>query len=87
MQSVRIAEFKAKMGSFLRLVRSGIEVVLTDRGHPVARVTPYVAGPVTKLPIRKPIRNPQKLARLSFAPKKGRRTDSVAALLEDRRSR
>lgn len=87
MPSIPIAEFKAKMGKFLRLVRSGIEVVLTDRGHPVARVTSYTETTIKKIAIRKPSRDPKQLGRLSFPPKKGRRTDSVAVLLEDRRSR
>ena len=87
MLSINIAEFKARMGKFLRLVRSGIEVVLLDRGHPVARVTPYVEGAAGKIAIQKPTRDPKGLARLSFAAKKGRRTDSVAMLLEDRKSR
>ncbi len=35
---VKISEFKRQMGVFLRRVRKGGEIVLTDREHPVAKV-------------------------------------------------
>jgi antitoxin (DNA-binding transcriptional repressor) of toxin-antitoxin stability system len=87
MHSVNIAEFKAKMGKFLRLVRSGVEVILLDRNHPIAKVTPFSKEQETKVSVRKPIQDPKELRNLSFTPRKGRRTDSVSFLLEDRKSR
>jgi prevent-host-death family protein len=35
------SRLKAKMGEYLRAVRAGKEVVVTDRDHPVARLLPY----------------------------------------------
>ena len=35
-----IAELKAQLSRFLRITRSGEEVVITDRGRPVARLVP-----------------------------------------------
>jgi prevent-host-death family protein len=36
---------KAKMGQYMRAVRAGKEVVVTDRDQPVARLLPYRQGP------------------------------------------
>lgn len=38
---VSAAQFKAKMGRYMKAVRHGEEVVITDREEPVARVTPF----------------------------------------------
>ena len=35
------SRFKAKLGQFMRAVRAGKEVVVTDREQPVARLIPY----------------------------------------------
>ncbi len=35
-----IAELKARLSHFLSITRSGEEVVITDRGRPVARLAP-----------------------------------------------
>jgi prevent-host-death family protein len=37
---VPIREMKNRLSAYLKLVRSGGEVVITDRGRPVARLTP-----------------------------------------------
>jgi prevent-host-death family protein len=34
------SQLKAKMGQFMRAVRSGQEVIITDRNEPVARLVP-----------------------------------------------
>jgi prevent-host-death family protein len=44
MANVGIAELKAKLSHYLTQVRAGQEVVVTDRGRPVARLVPYDAG-------------------------------------------
>ena len=38
---VSAAQFKAKMGRYMKAVRQGEEVILTDRDEPVARLTPF----------------------------------------------
>lgn len=42
MKRVSISELKAKLSEYLEAVRAGEEVIVTDRGRPVARI-----GPVT----------------------------------------
>jgi prevent-host-death family protein len=38
---VPIREMKNRLSQYLKLVQSGGEVVITDRGRPVARLTPF----------------------------------------------
>lgn len=40
---VSAAQFKAKMGQYMKAVRQGQEVVITDRDEPVARLAPLRA--------------------------------------------
>ena len=47
MYSASIAELKARASAILRRVKAGEDVVVTDRGRPVARLTPY-RGEVTE---------------------------------------
>lgn len=35
-----VADFKARLSGFLRRVKAGEEVVVTERGRPIARVVP-----------------------------------------------
>ncbi len=44
MTQVAISELKAKLSSYLDKVKAGQEVVVTDRGRPVARLVPYDEG-------------------------------------------
>ncbi|TMA21740.1 MAG: type II toxin-antitoxin system prevent-host-death family antitoxin [Deltaproteobacteria bacterium] len=45
--TIRISSsrLKARMGHYIRAVRSGKEVVVTDRDEPVARLVPYREPP------------------------------------------
>ena len=45
MTQAAISELKAKLSEYLTKVKAGEEVVVTDRGRPVARLVPYDAGP------------------------------------------
>lgn len=38
---VSTSQFKAKLGVFMKAVREGKEVVVTDRDEPVARLVPF----------------------------------------------
>lgn len=40
MNRVAISELKAKLSEYLEAVRAGEEVIVTDRGRPVARISP-----------------------------------------------
>lgn len=51
------SRLKAKMGQYMRAVRAGKEVVITDRDQPVARLLPYREpehGEVERLPVASP---------------------------------
>lgn len=54
MIEVTSAQFKAKMGQYMRAVRAGRVVVLKDRDRPVARVVPYEEKVVKKILVMKP---------------------------------
>ncbi len=81
MADVRIADLKAKLSEHLRSVRNGGTLTVLDRDTPVARIVPYAGQ---SLEIRKAQR---RLRDLKLPPRPGKRTDSVALLLEDRRRR
>ena len=84
MVAVNIASFKAHLGKFLRRVRQGEEVVVLDRKTPVARLVPYEEKSPAKVAVRKPLGEPSEIGKLSFAPLKGKRVDTLSVLLEDR---
>ena len=78
---MRIADLNARLIQHLRSVRNGGTLTVFDRDTPVARIVPYAAQP---LEIRKATR---RLRDLRLLPRPSKRTDSVGALLEDRRRR
>jgi prevent-host-death family protein len=81
MSDVRIADLKARLSEHLRSVRNGNTLTVLDRDTPVARIVPYSAQPLE-------IRKAKRRARdLTLPARPAKRTDSVAALLEDRRHR
>jgi len=43
MKTVPVAELKASLSAYLRRVKAGEDVLVTERGRPIARLTP--AGP------------------------------------------
>jgi prevent-host-death family protein len=47
MATASIAELKAKLSAYLDVVKSGEEVVVTDRGHAIARVVPFTQSGAT----------------------------------------
>ena len=40
MKRAGVAQLKASLSEFLAVVKSGEEVIITERGHPIARITP-----------------------------------------------
>jgi prevent-host-death family protein len=42
MKSVQIGELRNKLSGYLRDVRKGEEIIIRDRGFPVAKIIPYV---------------------------------------------
>ena len=43
MESVGVADLKARLSEYLKRVKTGEEVLVTDRGRPVARLVPVGA--------------------------------------------
>jgi prevent-host-death family protein len=81
MNRVGIADLKARLSEHLQAVRKGRTVTVMDRNTPVASIVPYEAE---ALELRRATRRPSELP--LPAPLK-RRTDSLAALLDDRGGR
>ena len=46
MESAGVAQLKARLSEYLSRVKAGEEVLVTDRGRPVARLVPVGAGQV-----------------------------------------
>ncbi len=43
MKSTTISKLKARLSSHLQHVKKGEEVIVTDRGQPVARIIPFIS--------------------------------------------
>ena len=79
-KTVKVAELKARLSAYLRAARRGHPVTVCDRDTPIARLVPYPPA-VEPLSVRQPVRG---LHDVALPPPLGRRTDSLAALLEER---
>lgn len=86
--TVSVSRMKSSLSQFLRIVKSGKEITVTDRDRPVARLIPYVEETVS-LKIKAPTRSASDINKLLNLPplKKGIKTDSLSLLLYDRRQR
>lgn len=84
------SQLKAHMGRYMKAVRAGGEVVVTDRGQPVARLVPFRAAPADPeaLPLARP-RDPAAapLAEVEVRPIRYRGTPTSALLAADRKRR
>ena len=49
MKTAKVSELKASLSKYLAKVKAGEEVVVTDRGKPIAKITPFKRGEV-KMP-------------------------------------
>ena len=82
MKKVGIAQLKAHLSEHIRSVRNGGEVLVMDRGEPVARLVPLerkktlIIHPATR-----------SFASVELPPPPERPVDSLAALLEERGER
>jgi prevent-host-death family protein len=87
MKTVSISILKASLSEYLEAVRRGEEVIVTDRGRPVARLLPVPSsnGRWERL-IREGILSPPRKARTGkLTPPRGKKRAGVlSALLEER---
>ncbi len=44
MKTAGVADLKARLASYLKLVKSGSEILITDRGAPIAKLVPIDAA-------------------------------------------
>ena len=80
MKTVRIAELKANLSKHLRAVQKGESLAVLDRDTPIVVPVDAPQQVLTSRPAR------GRLQDLEFPPPLPFRTDSLAALLEERRS-
>lgn len=85
MKRINVAALKARLSENLRAVEGGDELVVTDRGRPIARLVPFEEEHAFRLPTRPP-RRPGGFSGLKIAPAEVA-IDPVEALLEERRER
>lgn len=85
-------ELKARLGTYLRRVRQGRTLVVTDRGQPVAELRPVEAGTGVDAVLAK-LRAAGAVTRATdrplgpFRPVTSRGRSAAAAVLEDREDR
>ncbi len=84
MNTVRIADLKAKLSEHLQSVRRGHALTVLDRNTPVARIVPY-ASDSSRLAVRRPVPGSPRLSEIPLPPRLKSGQDIVALLLEDRR--
>jgi prevent-host-death family protein len=83
METVKVAELKAKLSEYLRRVRRGHPVTILDRQTPIARIVPY-APESAGLVIRRPAPGVGKLSQVRLPPPLETDIDIVALLMEER---
>ncbi len=89
MIKVSASGLKAKMGQYMRAVRSGKEVLVTDRDQPVARLVPVAKHPEVEGLVASQPRDPTAppLGRVKVRPVHVRGIDTNTLLREDRNRR
>lgn len=93
-QTVGSRELKVRLGTYLRRVRNGQRLVVTDRGLPVAELRPIEAGTATEailaeLEARGMVTRPTRKGLTPFTPVKvrGRGKTASQIVIEDREDR
>ena len=85
MKTVKIADLKARLSSYLREVRAGGELIVADRSTPFAVISPLRESS-RMTGVRRATRSAAELRKLRPVPPL-RPVDPLEILLEDRRSR
>ena len=86
MESVSVAELKAKLSHYLREVREGASFTVVSRDIPVATLAPYEPDDIDDLEIIAPTEDPALWGQVDLPPL-GRSIDVVALIREDRDDR
>ena len=85
MDTVRIADLKARLSEHLRAVRRGRTLTILDRDRPIARIIPY-DGERRPLSIRAPRPGGALLHRVPLPPPLRLKIDILDLLAEERQS-
>ncbi len=85
-------ELKTRLGTYLRRVREGRTVLVTDRGEPIAELRPLprdtnVPAALLKLSSKRAVTLPVRKAMVAFRPIQSRGRALSEAVLEDRKDR
>ena len=83
MNTVRIADLKARLSAHLRAVRRGRTLIVLDRDTPIARLVPY-AREADTLSVRRPRPGAPRLHRVPLPPPLRLKIDVIALLHEER---
>ena len=85
-------ELKTRLGTYLRRVREGCTVLVTDRGEPIAELRPLprdtsVPAALLKLSSKRAVTLPLRKAMAAFRPIRSRGRALSEAILDDRKDR
>jgi len=85
-------ELKTRLGTYLRRVREGRTVLVTDRGEPIAELRPLppdtsVPAVLLKLSAKRAVTLPVRKSMLAFRPIQSRGRAVSEAVLDDREDR
>jgi len=84
---VKIGEFRNRLSSYLKKLRQGAEIVISDRDTPIGRIIPFEkSNAKDELKMIDPPKGYPGLASLAFSPKSSP-VSPVEELLKERRSR
>lgn len=86
MNKVKVGELRNHLSKYLKKVRQGAEIVITDRDTPIGRLLPFRQEDQETLELIPPVKNFSEIAKLDF-PDIPCAVDPVELLLEDRRRR
>ncbi len=89
MTTVKVAEFRSHLSKYLHKVRQGSEIIISDRKHPIARITPYsesTSEALKEWKMIEPAKGYAGFAKLKFKPLSSK-VDALEELLSDRRKR
>ncbi len=86
MIQVKVAEFRNKLSSYLKKVRLGAQVIITDRDTPIGRLLPYQEDGEANFELSDPPLGYGGLAKIKFLPNP-KNYSVVAELLSERRRR
>jgi prevent-host-death family protein len=86
---IGVRELKTRLGTYLRRVRTGRTIVVTDRGEPVAELRPLPAGDAVpaallELSHAHAVTLPVRAAMVAFRPIRSRGGSLSEALIENR---